>query len=226
MRKIIDENVSCLSWLGAGVYSVICSTNSALSIASKVASTALLTVLGARCIPAEKNALATTSFFFHCVGDLLIEVSPQSIEYAMLAFLIGHAFYIRLLNQNRLSPSELSRPRLLMMSGMTLYGAAFTQLLMSKTKGVVQCAIPVYVAALTIMFLLASMQRMRSKEFFLSALMYVASDNLIGAREFLSFRFFGLNQLTWGLYYAGQRGMLNALLTEDKDTFLMYSPRK
>ena len=73
---------------------------------------------------------------------------------------------------------------------------------------------------------MASMQRMRSKEFFLSALMYVASDNLIGAREFLSFRFFGLNQLTWGLYYAGQRGMLTALLTEDKDTFLMYSPRK
>lgn len=202
-----DNAILPLSYGLAALYWWHSADPTVLDIVAKVGSTALLAYHGQKTIrhPLSKQMVAALAC--HCIGDLLIELPGNSILYAIPAFFVGHSLYIATLQKNRYALSELNMLRALAMTAFTLYGAAFTHVLTTKTSGVIQCAIPVYSLAISTMFLLACMQKENALRVFVGALLYVASDNIIGANMFVK-KIPGANYLSWPLYFLGQRVML------------------
>src|SRR3990167_1520516 len=198
-----DSAILSISYGLAAIYWYRSSNATVLDVLAKVSSTALLTYYAAR----TDSKQMTAGMLFHCFGDGLIELPGKSLIPAMLTFLVGHSINIARFQKNRFSLSELNLPRVLAMAAFTIYGAAFTHLLTTKTSGVIQYAIPIYSLAISTMFLLACIQKERSLRVFLGALLYVASDNIIGANLFVK-KIPGANYLSWPLYFLGQRMML------------------
>ena len=179
-----------------------------LDILAKVGSTALLALHGHKVSEHHVQKQMVAALVSHCIGDLLIELPGEKLFLCAIAtFLIGHSFYISKLQKNHFSLAELNLPRALGLAAFTIYGAAFTHLLTSKTSGVIQCAIPLYSLAISVMFMLACLQKENMLRNFLGAFLYVASDNIIGANMFVN-KIPGANYLSWPLYFLGQRVML------------------
>lgn len=196
----------------ATLYLFNCTTGTLPAIVAKVASTFLLALYGWRNThPTIANRMGI-ALLLHCLGDLLIEVSPDPILHAIPAFFMAHTVYSSVLYKNTMSLSDISLPKKVCIAAFTLYAAGFTQLLMTKTSGVIQCAIPIYIAAISIMFLLACMQKQRSDGLLCAAMMYAVSDNLIGCREFLGLKAPQINDachnfvsaVIWAGYFGGQ----------------------
>lgn len=219
-----DSAILPLSYGLAALYWWRSADPTALDIVAKVGSTALLAYHGQKTINHPLSKQMVAALVCHCIGDLLIELPGNSILYAIPAFFVGHSIYIATLQKNRFAVSELNLPRALAMMAFSIYGAAFTHALTTKTSGVIQCAIPVYSLAISTMFLLACMQKENALRVFLGALLYVASDNIIGANMFVT-KIPGANYLSWPLYFLGQRVMLpDPKETKKEEKALSASP--
>lgn len=216
-KLLPNESLLFLSMACAAYYCKNCENNDFISISSKVASTALLALHRHRKKMPNDGNLFTVSLAFHTLGDLLIELSEDTFLLSLASFFVGHAFYIKELNKDRIDLFTLNKTKIAFISMLAVYAAWFSNLLMSKTEGVVQTAIPLYTALLFFVVTFAAMQKKQSGSALLSACLYAASDNLIGLNMFMPDKFKALtsalpsffqvsSRVTFPLYFAGQAG--------------------
>ncbi len=208
MRKGLlqnHQNILRLSYIFALWYWFNCESGDAHAVLAKVSSTALLTLYAYKTSGSPYPTLTVMSLASHCVGDGAFECDTLILP-AMGAFLMGHFFYIFSLRKNCIRLQDINLTKALGIVAFSLYGIAFTSYLMTKTSGVIQCAIPLYSAVLSAMFTLACLQKKNTFPIFISALLYVASDNLNGFNMFVKkIPYAGF--FTWASYYLAVRMM-------------------
>lgn len=213
MRKAMDSaEIMHLSYLLAALYWYHCQNKSAPIVLAKVSSTALLTYHVYRHANTVQSKQFVGALLCHCVGDLLMEAPKHSVLLAIPAFFLGHSLYLPLLLQNKIPYSEMSIAKKIMLLLFSGYAIGFTGLLVAKTSGIIQCAIPCYSAVLASMFILACMQKENKNSIFFGALLYVISDNIIGADRFLK-KMPGSGYLSWPLYFIGQRVLVEGVMS-------------
>lgn len=200
-KGLLSEMMLPASFLLSGFY-WWSGDESAVATVAKVSSTVLLACHAKNTFQTPDAHWKVRSLLFHSLGDLLIELPGQFLP-AISIFLTGHALYLRTLLTERLPLSEMGWQRGALIAGFSLFGAAFTQLIMQNTTGVIQAAIPFYSMALTSMFVLSCMQKQHSVARGLTGLGYVASDMLIAYHMFVR-TIPGLTTVSWPLYFAAQ----------------------
>lgn len=200
----LENKILTLSTVLAFIYGTRCETNKTFWLKKiKVASTALLVVdsIGTR------ESVFTASLLAHCVGDYLIE--HHSILTAIPVFLVGHLLYITQLKNQLIAHHELDFTHAFLLLGVGIYSAGMTKLLSQHCKGVLKKAVMVYCAVLALLLATCVLQKNNMIGLFLSATLYIASDSLIGINHFVC-KIPRANYFTWGLYYVGQRCLMDA----------------
>lgn len=149
------------------------------------------------------NLETTTALAAHTVGDLLIGLPGPSILYAIPAFLYGHLKYANSLRKTVTSLENVPYRNLAATLLLTIASAAVATFMMNNTSGLVHAALPVYITALTSVFIFATMQAKDAVKLSIAAFAYLLADLLIGLNEFelanVPFHF-----CSWPLYFGSQ----------------------
>lgn len=135
--------------------------------------------------PVPGRKLMLTALFFGSLGDLALGVRSQRYQVplfltGMVAFLIGHLFFIKVFARElRFRASRLLPAGLVIAAGVAL-GVALVQ-----ARGAKAVPLLVYAGALCAMAVVATMRRSPKPTVFVGAILFVISDSLIAINVFL-----------------------------------------
>ena len=152
----------------------------------------------------DVGLLVGLSLCVHAVGDILIELPrKQWLIPAMSAFLVGHVLYItvfvRRAPERRVAGWATVAATLLILNAVG-YGGWLT----SRLSGPLSVAVPLYIAALTVMAVLAVRRDTGSVLPAIGGISFVVSDAMIAWRLFVMPDAAWLSLLTWPTYAAAQ----------------------
>ncbi|AOJ04511.1 hypothetical protein WS70_22100 [Burkholderia mayonis] len=169
--------------------------------AAKAALGALLFLAALQHPLARERAWLGIAFAGSMLGDVLLSLSewPPSFIAGLGAFLLAHLAYCALFAPWRAAPSGLRAAALvaLWIAAPALYAAFFPHL------AALAASVAVYIAVLVAMASLALCARTPGPQVAIGALVFVASDALIGINRFLG-AFSGVDYLIWGFYAVAQ----------------------
>lgn len=149
----------------------------------------------------EGAVLLAAALAVHAAGDVLLELAP--LLAGVGAFLAGHLLYAALFLRLRESWDRIRGGAKLRLGLLLLAVAAAAPVVVGGAPAEMRVPIGVYVAALTAMAALAQLTR-RGLPVGLGALLFVASDALLGAGWFGGATIPGGPELVWPLYVGGQ----------------------
>ena len=178
-------------------------------LAAKAAPAVLLAAIAAGRSAAPRDGLLALALVLHAAGDVLLEVAFLA---GLAAFLAGHLAYLALFWPARRAVDELGGATKLGLGALALLGALFLALLGPGLEGARAAAVPLYVAALLAMAGAALVSGRGQPWVSAGALLFVASDALLGLELFLglggSVEPAGARSLpglaVWPLYVAAQ----------------------
>ncbi|PHR54297.1 MAG: hypothetical protein COA47_15705 [Robiginitomaculum sp.] len=166
--------------------------------------------------PPTLRAPLALALVFSGFGDFAL-ASPMALSFplGMLAFLIGHLFYLWIFTRQLRPWRQLDGSRRLMILLLAGYAIVMGGLILPRT-GVLMPAIAVYFAVLTVMAA-ASFAGWAPRWTRLGALLFVLSDTLIGIDRFLvplEFRHIAV----MSTYYTAQVLIMAGLCWQNKKT--------
>jgi uncharacterized membrane protein YhhN len=158
----------------------------------------------------------TLALLLHGAGDALLDGGRSWLLAGMAAFFLGHLAYVATYLPHRIAWSEL---RLVRRGAIAWLAAAMLALsiwIWPRLPMAVNIASPIYTVALTAMACAALMGRWPDLQIPIGAILFVASDTLLGLRMFAEQE--RLAWLIWPTYVAAQilmpLGYLRALALE------------
>ncbi len=157
----------------------------------------------------EGAALLAAALAVHAAGDVLLELAP--LLAGVGAFLAGHLVYAVLFLRLRESWDRIRGGAKLRLGLLLLAVAAAAPAVIAGAPAALRAPIAAYVAALTAMAALAQLTR-RGLPVALGALLFVASDALLGAGWFGGAAIPGGRDLVWPLYAGGQLSIALGIL--------------
>jgi uncharacterized membrane protein YhhN len=149
----------------------------------------------------EGAVLLAAALAVHAAGDVLLELAP--LLAGVGAFFAGHLVYAALFVRLRQRWDRVRGGAKLRLGLLLLAVAVAAPVVVAGAPETMRIPIGLYVAALTAMAALAQLTR-RGLPVGLGALLFVASDALLGAGWFGGAAIPGGRELVWPLYVGGQ----------------------
>jgi uncharacterized membrane protein YhhN len=172
-----------------------------------------LALLAVRHRGREGAALLAAALAIHAAGDVLLELAP--LLAGVGAFLAGHLAYAALFVRLRESWARVRGGAKLRLGLLLLAVGAAAPVVVAGAPAPLRLPIAAYAAALTAMAALAQLTR-RGVPVGLGALLFVASDALLGAGWFGGAAIPGGRGLVWPLYVGGQLSIALGVLRGGK----------
>ncbi len=167
------------------------------------------------------HALLFLALLASVSGDVLLEIptdpAGQSFLRGLMGFMVAHVFYIVLYMTNRQPMGEVRTLQIRLSSLLWLF-AFFSGYMMYDGLGDNRMYVYAYTAVLTAMATAALLSKFPFRLTGIGAVLFVASDAAIGAREFMGApEYVGI--FIWVAYYASQIMMtFGVMLTDDRPT--------
>jgi len=169
-----------------------------------------VTLLGVVALRASRAFLAA-ALLLSSVGDVLLELDRSYFLLGLAAFLTSHLLYTTLFVRHRAELSPASR-QLVWPALLACYGVGFG-IWLTPSLGELRVPVFCYIAALVAMVATSSRANYRSRWVFLGALLFLASDSLLGTGRF-KLQIPGSGSLIWITYYLGQCAIALGVLAE------------
>lgn len=151
-------------------------------------------------------------------GDVLLAIPHEnSFTRGLTSFLIAHVIFIGLYLKNRMLAEDLTALRV-RIAALLWAVAAIAAYFLYPHLGDMMIPVFVYSAVLTAMASTALISKYPIKLVGLGALLFVVSDAVLGARQFMDVPAF-LDYVVWSTYYLAQLLMtLGVMLTDERRT--------
>lgn len=146
-------------------------------------------------------ALLTAALACHATGDVLLEVAPRIA--GLVAFLIGHLILVELFRRSRLRWPAVRGGAKLALGLLAVFLGTLGPTLAAAAPADLRLPVALYVAALGAMAALAQVTRF-GPPVAAGALLFVASDALLGATWFGLLASATVARLVWPLYVTAQ----------------------
>jgi len=152
------------------------------------------------------------------IGDVLLALPhEQAFIRGLAAFLVAHLLFIALYLKNILPLEDISALRL-RIAALLWAVAVSSAYFLYPHLGDMMPAVFTYTAVLTVMATAAILSKFPVKLVAFGAILFVVSDALLGAQQFLSVPEF-TGYFVWATYYLAQLLMtLGVILTDDRPT--------
>ncbi|MFC3050427.1 lysoplasmalogenase [Kordiimonas pumila] len=151
-------------------------------------------------------------------GDVFLSLfHEQAFMHGLLSFLVAHVFFIILYLKNRLRVADISMIRIRIAAVLWAL-AAIAAYFLYPHLGDMMLPVYVYSAVLTLMATTAIFSKYPIRLVALGAILFLVSDSLLGARQFMSLPDY-LGYFVWGTYYFAQLFMtVGVMLTDERRT--------
>lgn len=152
------------------------------------------------------------------VGDILLAVPAEnSFMRGLLAFFVAHVFYVALFLKNRLPFEDVTGLRM-RISALFWAGAGVAAFFLYPGLGTMLVPVFAYATILALMATTAMMSRFPVRLVGAGAILFLASDALLGARTFLDLTMGGPLSV-WITYYLGQLFLtIGVMLYDERPT--------
>ena len=168
-----------------------------MSAMVKAAGIILLAVFALR----TRSFVLAVALIASAVGDVMLAWEPRQMVFGIAAFAVAHLAYIALFAQRLRADGVRGLIGYFLAAGVMIYGVAMLAW-MRPGMGELQTAATVYNGIILVMAVLAVLSRAPVLAV-TGALLFVASDSLIGAREFQN-AFLWSGPVIWVTYFVAQ----------------------
>ena len=148
--------------------------------------------------------LAAVGLFIHSIGDIVITLDGEwFFLLAILAFLIGHLFYLAAFWLYKRPFSTIPSLQKAGIIGIILFAVIVSILLLPALDGVMKTAVPIYILVITSLAVVSWLGDFQSWWIRIGVVSYMVSDSILAYNAFVApVPFEGL--ITWPTYYFAQ----------------------